>query len=70
MSTSLEAGRPLQGRGTASLRLWRRVDHYKVVEPHVYVSGGGSTTQGRGSARLRLDAGRPLQGRGTARQRL
>ena len=27
---------------------------YKVVEPHVYVSGGGSTIQGRGTAAVGL----------------
>ena len=43
-TTSLDAGRPLQGRGTAGLRLLTRVDHYKVVEPLDYVSGRGSTT--------------------------
>jgi len=70
-TTSLDAGRPLQGRGTAGLRLWTRVDHYKVVEPHHYVSGRESTiTRSWNRSTTSLDAGRPLQGRGTARLRL
>jgi len=69
--TSLDAGRPLQDRGTTELRLWTRVDHYKVVEPHDYVSGRGSTTiRSWNRSTTSLDPGRPLQGRGTARLRL
>jgi len=70
-TTSLDACRPLQGRGTARLRLWTQVDHYKVVEPLDYVSGRGSTTTRSWNRRTTsLDAGRPLQGCGTARLRL
>ena len=32
-----------QGCGIALNFLWMRVDHYEVVEPHVYVCGRGST---------------------------